>query len=343
MTRAALFCCVLLGGSGAGALPPAQEPPATQPAPPAPGDTVERLLERHDRALIQDLTRYIQEHPAAADLDQAYTAIFERAIERDWFAETETLAQGYLKAAPDGAVSPLARIIATMARARAGAYGEALTSYRALMRGLNSGDQEDFAASFSDQLALSAAAAGEVAVARAVYQELLDRFGASQRLRDKAQAELARLDLAGQPVPATEVRDLEGKPISLAQYRGKYLLIDVWATWCTPCINELPRLQALHAAHRDRGFEIVGIALDETPEPVRDLVKARQIAWRQVHQTSSGGDWVGALRVTNLPATYLVNPEGNIERIDLRGEALEQYLLEKLRTSAAADRAAVPR
>jgi thiol-disulfide isomerase/thioredoxin len=194
------------------------------------------------------------------------------------------------------------------------------------MNRLEGAEQEPFALSFTEELALEAVAAGEPAIARGAYQTLLDRFRASDTVRDKAPAELARLDLIGRPVPQFEVRDLARETITADTYKGKYVLIDVWATWCAPCLAELPRLLSLEATYRDRGLVVIGLSLDESVEGLRDFVAARAIPWRQVHQATSGGDLAGALRITNLPCSILIQPDGTIARLDLRGEALERFL-----------------
>ena len=173
---------------------------------------VAEIQARHDRAFISELTQYLQKNPKADDRDQAYAALFNKAIEHDWFGDVEELAGQYLKSDPDGPVKALAQIIQTMARAHAGQFDLALARFRELMQGLGQNDQEEFAASFSENLAAAAVAAGEVATARQVYTTLLARFGESPNLRQKIQAELKRLDKVGKPAPAVRHRGPQGKP-----------------------------------------------------------------------------------------------------------------------------------
>src|SRR5262245_6352723 len=157
MTSRTTFIAVALAGlSGTRGA----EPPAT---------TVAAIQANHDRALIRDLTEYLDKYPKADDRDQAYAALFNKAIEHDWFAETEPLGRRYLELDPDGPVKALAQIILTMARAQAGRFDDALARYRELIQGLDPSDQEEFASSFSDSLAAASVAAGEFGVARQVY------------------------------------------------------------------------------------------------------------------------------------------------------------------------------
>jgi thiol-disulfide isomerase/thioredoxin len=298
------------------------------------GTSVAAIQVKHDRALIRDLTEYLHSSPRADDRDQAYAALFNKSIEHDWFTDTEELAQQYLKTDPNGPVKALAQIIQTMARAQAGRFEEALTRYKELMQGLGQSDQEEFAASFSDTLANSAIAAGEFGVARQVYSILRSRFGESPNLRHTIEANLKRLDKVARPAPSFATEDIKGRPIRLDAYRGKYVLVDFWATWCAPCVGELPRLVEAHAKYHDAGFEIISVSLDESKTAVSDFAKVRSLPWPQVHNASSTVDLVEAFAVGSIPATYLIDPEGTIVRLDLRGKALEETLSRLIKPAA---------
>lgn len=300
----------------------------TTPAPKAatPPKSVSAILAANQRQLMQSLIDYIKANPKSEDLDQAYMILFEHVIENDWFAETEEIAKRYLAERKEGAVRPLAQIVVTMGRAQAGKFDQAWLTYRDLIRSLDNDDQEEFAAQFADSLANAASAAGEYDVARKVYEALLQRFGTSPGLAKKVKADLARLDKIGKPAPAEPVRDLQGKVIRTSDFKGKYVLVDFWATWCNPCIAELPNVQAAYAKYHPKGLEIVAVSLDESVDAVKDFVTTRKIPWRQVHNTSSGGDLVAAYGVSSIPATFLIAPDGTIVRMELRGPALEKAL-----------------
>ena len=304
----------------------AQTPTAETPK------SVSELQKQHDRRLIRDLLDYLARHPKADDLDQAYMKVFDKVIEHDWFADHEAIAQKYLASYPDGPVRSLARIVTTMARADAGQYKEALASYDALMAGIGGPDQEEFAATFADSLAESAIAAGETDVARQVYARLLKKFGGdSPNLTQRVQAELTQLDKVGTPVPEVSVNDLGGRAFRLADLKGKYVLVDFWATWCAPCTAELPRLQAAYAKYKAKGFEVVAVSLDESKGVVDEFVKTRKLPWKQIHNPTSNGDLVEAFGVRTIPATFLIDPAGKIIRLELRGAALDRALESLLR------------
>ena len=289
-------------------------------------ESVAEIQNRHDRAFVRELSEYLIRNPKAEDREQAHAALFNKAIEHDWFAEHEEAANRYLRDEPDGPVRALAQIIAVMARAEAGKYSEALTRFKELMLGLGSSDQEEFALSFAETFAASAVTAGEIDAARQTYQTLAEAFPNSGDLGERVKAELGRLDRVGKPVANVEAQDLGGKTIRLDGLKGKYVLVDFWATWCGPCLVELPRLQEAYRKLHDSGLEIVSVSLDETRSAVVDFVKVRQLPWIQFHNGTAGADLVEAFGVTSIPASYLIDPEGTIIRLDLRGPALDSVL-----------------
>src|SRR5271163_1607830 len=147
MRSTTLSCAAMLGVLSCATGAHAAEPAAAN---------VAEIQSRHDRAFIRDLSEYLRQNPKADDRDQAYAALFNKAIEHDWFSEAEEQGRVYLKTDPDGPVKALAQIILTMARAQAGQYEEALKRFRELMQGLGQNEQEEFAASFADNLAAAA-------------------------------------------------------------------------------------------------------------------------------------------------------------------------------------------
>lgn len=304
----------------------AQEPAAPPKPSSPPYKSAADLLMANDRRLIRELSEYIAANPKADDLDKAYMTLFERVIEHDWFLEHEKVARDYLGDHEEGAVRPLAQIVATMARAEDGKYAAAADEFKALMKGIEGDDQLEFAANFADSLASAASVAGEFAVAKSVYEALLARFQGDARLEAKVKDDIARLDMVGKPAPNLSVRDRAGVAFRLSDYKGKYVLVDFWASWCAPCIATLPELQDAYKTYKGKGFEVVSVSLDETTTPLNDFLKTHEMPWRQVHNGTSGGDIVEAFGVNTIPASFLIDPKGTIIRLELRGPALTKAL-----------------
>lgn len=132
----------------------------------------------------------------------------------------------------------------------------------------------------------------------------------------------------GQELPEfLPVVDLDDKSVSLADYRGKLVLIDFWATWCGPCIAEMPNVKTVYEKYHDRGFEIIGISLDTDEAALRRFIKENQLPWRQVFD---GKGWetplVQKYGVRGIPAQFLIDPEGTVISVQARGKRLKDLI-----------------
>jgi thiol-disulfide isomerase/thioredoxin len=149
----------------------------------------------------------------------------------------------------------------------------------------------------------------------------------NQQIGAMAQAHLRRRALLGAPVQL-RFTALDGREVNLQDLRGKVVLLEFWATWCSTCLRELPTLRAVHEKYRDEGFEIVGIALDEARDKDRLLaiLQKENVAWPQYlpgdghYATSEISRQFG---VVGIPTTFLLNRRGMIVETNLRGERLE--------------------
>jgi thiol-disulfide isomerase/thioredoxin len=135
----------------------------------------------------------------------------------------------------------------------------------------------------------------------------------------------------GKPFPDFAEKDLAGQPLSLGAYRGKVVLVDFWATWCGPCVNELPNVLAAYKKYHDQGFEIVGVSLDQDEGKLTSFMKEQGVTWAQYFD---GKGWDNKLAVKygiqSIPATFLLDGNGTIIAQDLRGEALGAELARRL-------------
>ena len=127
--------------------------------------------------------------------------------------------------------------------------------------------------------------------------------------------------------PDIQLPDTTGAVVSLYSLRGKYALLDFWASWCGPCREEIPNLKEIYAACHDKGLEIYSVSLDSKREAWTKAMNELEMPW--VHVSSlKGWDCPTAKRygVTSIPKMYLLDPQGKIIGIDLRGEELKEKI-----------------
>jgi thiol-disulfide isomerase/thioredoxin len=141
--------------------------------------------------------------------------------------------------------------------------------------------------------------------------------------KQAADAKMQAALLPGAPFPDFNMTDVTGKPLSVAQYKGKVVMLDFWATWCGPCRAELPNVIATYAKYHDQGFEIIGVSLDEDKDAMVKYTQENKMTWPQYFD---GLRWenklAGKYGIEAIPATILIDAQGKIIDKDVRGEAL---------------------
>ncbi len=140
------------------------------------------------------------------------------------------------------------------------------------------------------------------------------------------------LELVGQVVPDFSATDLDGKPISLQDYRGKVVLLDFWAVWCGPCLGEMPNVRQVYNTYKDKGFDIIGVSLDTDEARLRNYLRKNNIPWRQIF---SGQKWNSPLaqkyHIRSIPAPWLIDKDGTLISREARGVKLERLVVETLK------------
>lgn len=164
---------------------------------------------------------------------------------------------------------------------------------------------------------------------------MFDNLDVSLRNMEKA-AELTKRfeSLAqvekGQPATDFSINDVSGKPVTLSSYRGKYVLLEFWASWCGPCRAENPNLRATYLKYKDKGFDILGVSLDDKMANWTKAVEKDDLPWVQVSELKGFRGQVPLdYGISAIPANFLIDPHGNIIDRNLRGERLTEAL-EKL-------------
>ena len=141
----------------------------------------------------------------------------------------------------------------------------------------------------------------------------------------------ARALVVGADAYDFEQNDVNGKPVKLSDFKGKYVLIDFWASWCKPCRQENPNVVKAYQAYKDKNFEILGVSLDSDKNNWLKAIKDDGLTWTNVSDLKGWKNEVGELyAIKAVPTNYLISPEGKIIAKDLRGADLEKFLAEKL-------------
>ena len=180
----------------------------------------------------------------------------------------------------------------------------------------------------------SMAVEDDVAIAREVLKDYIKIFGAAPNqqlagLSKHFEKSLKSLDKIGKPMEVTG-KLTNGKDYDLSKFKGKVVLVDFWATWCGPCIAELPNMEAAYAKYHNKGFEIIGISLDRAgdDEKLATFMEKRKMPWPCINIEDSR-KLANLYQVNSIPYPVLIDQEGNVVSFRARGPQLER-LLEKL-------------
>lgn len=145
---------------------------------------------------------------------------------------------------------------------------------------------------------------------------------------------IALLTLAAGISPARgfEFKDMQGQTQRLSDHRGKWVLVNFWATWCPPCLEEIPDLVALHEAHKKSDLVVIGVALDSTRESVVEFVNKKKVSYPVVFGDYKLAEQVGEVQA--LPTSYLFDPAGKLVSYQegmISRESVESYIRSRSR------------
>ncbi|MBV4356009.1 TlpA disulfide reductase family protein [Pinibacter aurantiacus] len=135
----------------------------------------------------------------------------------------------------------------------------------------------------------------------------------------------------GSKAPEFTQNDTQGKPVSLSSFKGKYVLVDFWASWCGPCRMENPNVVTAFNRFKNKNFTVLGISLDKNKDAWLKAIKDDGLSWTQLSDLKYWQNEVATMyKVQSIPQNFLIDPKGNIVGRDLRGAALEEKLCELL-------------
>ncbi len=130
--------------------------------------------------------------------------------------------------------------------------------------------------------------------------------------------------LVGNPAPDFELRTTDGRQVSLGSLRGQVVLLDFWATWCPPCVREMPNMKRLYARYHSAGVQVLGLSLDRDEDDLEEFVGENDIPWPQVLLEGEMRERVtDAYGVNAIPRIILIDRRGVVRAENLRGERTE--------------------
>jgi peroxiredoxin len=163
---------------------------------------------------------------------------------------------------------------------------------------------------------------------KVIFQSFTATIQQSEQGKEVAEriATLSRITV-GQKAPAFIQKSVADASISLDAYKGKYVLLEFWASWCGPCRAESPNLLKAYQQYKDKGFDVLSVSLDDKKDKWIDAIKKDGIPWMQVSDLKGWKNEVAVLYgINGVPANFLIDPNGKIIEQDLRGEKLQQAL-----------------
>ncbi|MBX6314137.1 MAG: TlpA family protein disulfide reductase [Isosphaeraceae bacterium] len=316
-----------------------------------------------DRRRIADLTA-LASKAQMPEAELAYQEAFNLAVTRELYDAAEKAAIDCLASdkisAPTRTYAHFIRIMAATSRSK---YNEALENLGQFLKSAattanaangNNPNQLDPSTYYAigEALLQRLEAAGEYEIARRVA-DLFVTSSLDQNIKGHFNGRLGRINMVGQPAPPIAGKGVDDELVSLADLKGKVVLIDFFATWTPNSTAQISQNNALYAKYQDKGFTILGIDMDAMLDQyrgdpsrvlpnLRRYLVAMRVAWPVLVNGHGQDNYAKAYNVNEVPATFLVGRDGKILHVELQGSELDQAIAKALREPAPAGSAAPP-
>ncbi len=174
-----------------------------------------------------------------------------------------------------------------------------------------------------------------------VYKRLAPMLATSKNpnlvaYQPKMEGAVRRLQLPGNKVELKGTLQ-NGKPFEWSKYEGKVVLVDFWATWCSPCVAEMPNMKRNYEKYNSKGFEILGVNMDSNRQRFMKFIENRELPWDHITGTKEAFGWDQPIAahygISSIPTQMLIGRDGKVIALNLRGKALDRKLEELFRTA----------
>lgn len=183
-----------------------------------------------------------------------------------------------------------------------------------------------------DKVEKTVAGLGKRFPASSAVAVVVAKFNGDRENAKRSPAPPAHIPQPGDIAPEITMPDTEGKIFSLSSLRGKYVLVDFWASWCGPCRDENPNVVKAYNQYSNKNFTVLGVSLDKKKEAWLDAIKTDGLNWKHISDLKQWDSEAQKLyQFQGIPYNVLVDPQGKILAVSLRGEELESKLAEVLK------------
>jgi peroxiredoxin len=171
---------------------------------------------------------------------------------------------------------------------------------------------------------------GENILAKSCFEAVIaENPGSPQAAEAKQRISIVDSVGLGQTAPIFTARSTDGKDIKLSDYRGKVVILEFWATWCTTCVRKIPLVKELYNKNKDKGVVIIGVSLDNDAKALQAMVTKQGISWPQI-RTGEEGELTKLFDVKGLPTYYVLDRSGKITARKIPTKQLSQVISETL-------------
>ena len=250
--------------------------------------------------LIEKSQGFIQDYPKYNKTDEVYFILGQTLLQFDRAEETIQVLDDLIRDYPYSSYISESLLTLGIAYDNVGKHDQADQTYNKLISDRRFSGSKNVEA--AQQLIATDRTARKGALSELSTENPLDKF-------------------ISKPALDFKVMDLNGETLSLEKYRGKIILLDFWATWCPPCIQEMPHLKQTYTKFKNQGFIIIGISADRGLAPLKAYVSEENITWPQ--HFDNGGQIANMYNITHIPTTFLIDGKGIVHAVNLKGNALE--------------------